>query len=225
MAKYNIFDYAAIGNRIRDNRKRLKLSQEKLLEVLEDKPHFGRNTLSDLENGKPEAFAAVNLAQLSALCELFGCSIGYLLGEYDNKSADSQLVHDFTGLSEPAIDYLHEKSCSPKYLEVLDILLAPGNFDNALFHISEYMKATYLYEGLTQIRQERKNQMLLKSIQEYGDLRSYNYSHNDSLDAQIKRTEEQKDIEELRINDCFRFIIQQIESIAKKTSDKAPTTN
>lgn len=216
MPEYNNFNYVAIGDRIRDNRRRLKLSQEKLLEVLENKPHFGRNTLSDLENGKPEAFAAVSLAQLNALCELFECSIGHLLGEYDNKSADSKLVHDFTGLSESAIDYLHEKSQSPKYLEVLNILLKPGNFDNALFHISEYMEAVHQYEGLTHIRQKRQQQMLLESVQEYGDLRSYNYPYNDSLDTQIKQTEEKRDIEELKINNYFRFIIQQIERIAKK---------
>lgn len=223
--EYNGFDYVAIGDRIRNNRKKLKLSQEKLLEVLENKPHFGRNTLSDLENGKPEAFAAVNLAQLNALCELFGCSIGHLLGEYDNKSADSQLVHDFTGLSENAIDYLHDKSRSPKYLEVLNILLNPGNFDNALFHISEYMKAVHQYEGLFQIRRKRQHKILLESVQEYGDLRSYNYPYNDSLDTQIKRAEEQRDIEELRINDYFRFIIQQVRDIAKKGNSNMPDNN
>lgn len=216
MSEYNNFNYVAIGDRIRNNRRKLKLSQEKLLEVLENKPHFGRNTLSDLENGKPEAFAAVSLAQLNALCELFGCSIGHLLGEYDNKSADSKLVHDFTGLSESAIDYLHEKSQSPKYLEVLNILLKPGNFDNALFHISEYMKAVHQYEELTQMRRKRQQQMLLESVQEYGDLRAYNYPYNDSLDTKIKRTGEKKDIEELRVNDYFRFIIQQVERIAQK---------
>lgn len=216
MSEYNSFNYVAIGNRIRDNRRRLKLSQEKLLEVLENKPHFGRNTLSDLENGKPEAFAAVNLSQLDALCELFGCSIGHLLGEYDNKSADSKLVHDFTGLSESAIDYLHEKSRSPKYLEVLNILLKPGNFDNALLHISKYMKAVHLYKGLNEMRNRRREQILIKCIQEYGDLRSYNYPYNDSLDTKIKDTEMQLDIEEFKIDQYFKYIIQEITRIANE---------
>lgn len=77
-------NYMKIGEKICGQRKKLGFSQNELLDELcyLNKPHFGRNTLSKLENGDPEAFKAINMGQWIALCELFECSVGQLLGEY-----------------------------------------------------------------------------------------------------------------------------------------------
>lgn len=86
----------------------MHLSQEKLLESLQDSnlPHFGRNTLSRLENGDPSAFNAVSMGQWIALCDVFGCSVGHLLGEYDSTTYDLEFIRQKTNLTEKAVTIL-----------------------------------------------------------------------------------------------------------------------
>ena len=108
MKEYKSLNYIEIGERIRTYRKRKNLSQEKLLANLAEKklPHFGRNTLSALENGNEEKINAVTLPQWDALCSVFGCSIGSLLGEYECETYDNQFIKDKTRLSETSIKNL-----------------------------------------------------------------------------------------------------------------------
>ena len=120
-----------------------------------------------------------------AYCTFFGCSSDYLFGLIDCKKHDVQFIHNETGLSEISINYLRDKARSEKYDHILGIFLKYGNFDNALFHIQKYMKAVQLYEGLTEIRRKRHETVLLNCMQKDGDLISYNYPYNDSLDKEI----------------------------------------
>lgn len=156
-----------------------------------------------------------------AYCTFFGCSSDYLFGFIDCKTHDDQFIHDETGLSVISINYLRDKARSKKFSHILGIFLKYGNFDNALFHIEKYMKAVQLYEGLTDIRKKRNETVLLECIQKDGDLTSYNYPYNDSLDKKMKDTEMKMDIEEFKIDQHFKFIIQEINRIAKQ---KAPDT-
>ncbi len=84
------------------------------------------------------------------------------------------------------------------------------------------MKNVYLYQGLTKIRHERHEKIISDYIQKDEDLTSYNYPHNDALDKKIHETGRDLDIEEFKIDQHFKFIIQEIERIAK---EKAPDTN
>lgn len=105
MSKYN---YIEIGNRIRSERNKLKLSQENLIDAIKGKgkPTCGRNILSGLENGDESAFNGISLDKMLALCEEFGCSLSYLLGEYSCKNYDTEFIHQTMGLSEDAVTYL-----------------------------------------------------------------------------------------------------------------------
>lgn len=105
MYKYN---YIEIGNRIRSERNKLKKSQEDLIGTIKnkDKPTCGRNILSGLENGDESAFNGISLDKMLALCEEFGCSLSYLLGEYSCKNYDTEFIHQTIGLSEDAVTYL-----------------------------------------------------------------------------------------------------------------------
>ncbi len=115
MTKYISRDYQAIGNRIMSYRKRITVmsshgkrkaaSQSDLIALLRERnlSTIGRNTLSDLENGIEEAFIGMSLAQWDALCTIFDCSIGHLLGEYECHNYDTQFIHEQTCLSEKAI--------------------------------------------------------------------------------------------------------------------------
>jgi len=105
MLKYN---YNEIGERIRKKRKKLSLSQDELLNKIRDKgkPCFGRNTLSRIENGDPAAFNAISIAELTALCEEFQCSISHLMGEYSFRNYDNKFICTQTGLSEESVERL-----------------------------------------------------------------------------------------------------------------------
>ena len=66
--KYN---FKKIGNRIREERKKLKWSQADLITHLQDHNiYIGRNTLSAIENGDVENSQGC-FKMIPALCELF----------------------------------------------------------------------------------------------------------------------------------------------------------
>ena len=123
MLKYN---YIEIGNRIRSERNKLKLSQENLIHAIKSKgkPTCGRNILSGLENGDESAFNGISLDKMLALCEEFNCSLSYLLGEYSCKNYDTEFIHQTIGLSEDAVTYLidiqEKKQLKETELETID---------------------------------------------------------------------------------------------------------
>ena len=104
--KYN---YQKIGDRIRDNRKSLEYSQDEFIRILKDEHQvrIGRNTLSNVENGNlsPEKFT---MPLLIAICKIFNCDIGYLLGEYDENTRKEKVIQEELHLSSKAISTLKE---------------------------------------------------------------------------------------------------------------------
>lgn len=109
--EYNI-DYAKMGRRIAQERKKLKdesgksWTQEKLMEYLKEKGlGISRNTLSSLENGNS---VSVDFNLLIELCKLFSCELGYLLCEegYENRTRQVTDIVSSTGLSEKAVNAL-----------------------------------------------------------------------------------------------------------------------
>ena len=99
MCEYN---YVEIGERIRKERKKLNLSQDDLINTIREKLEhcFGRNTLSKIENGDQAAFKAISVAELTSLCEIFNCSISYLVGEYTFRNYDNKFICEQTNLLE-----------------------------------------------------------------------------------------------------------------------------
>jgi transcriptional regulator with XRE-family HTH domain len=91
----NIYDWKKIGQRIKEERKKIKLSQQELAD---------RKTIANWENGitKPQ------LEDMISLCNLFQCELGYLLAEpdYNCKSQGTSYIQEVTGLSEESIDSL-----------------------------------------------------------------------------------------------------------------------
>lgn len=124
MIEYN---YIEIGNRIRYERKKRRLSQDELIENIRNKkkPTFSRNILSRLENGEESAFNGISMNKIIALCEELDCSLSYLLGEYSCKNYDSEFIHIQTGLTESAISSLlnANKTSKNKFLFVLSELI------------------------------------------------------------------------------------------------------
>lgn len=102
------YNYKEIGRRIaalRKSWKPRKLSQTDLIKLLEGKYSIpiGRNTLSDLENGRP---VSLKIDFLFALCDIFGCELGYILGEYDLPTGRETDIVKETGLSPDSVQKL-----------------------------------------------------------------------------------------------------------------------
>ncbi len=97
-----------IAERIRSKRKEKGCNQDELIEALSYKGvRVGRNTLSNIENGD---FSNCSLNLLIAVCEILGCDIGYIVGEYDYSTKGTAEICKETGLSEKSIENFREIS-------------------------------------------------------------------------------------------------------------------
>ena len=91
------------GKRIKDERRKKKLSQQKLADAISsimvdsDPDYKGteQNTVSNWEKG----VSLPPLSKLIALSEIFDCDIGYLLCDYDEPTRNLADVVEQTGLS------------------------------------------------------------------------------------------------------------------------------
>lgn len=122
-----------IGKIILKERKKLDMTQKEL----GDKIGLVGKQISAYEKGKP----APPVDVMFKLCEVFGCELGYLLGQpgYEGGTALKTAVSERTGLSEKAMNnVLHitgdDESClsfgceSARYRRVLDKLFSDNNF-------------------------------------------------------------------------------------------------
>lgn len=98
-----------IGARIRTERKRIKKSQEELAADVAsiitddaDGKSIGQTTVSNWEKG----LTMPPLNKLICLSQIFGCDVGYLLGDYDERTRDHADACSITGLSQNAVDIL-----------------------------------------------------------------------------------------------------------------------
>ena len=106
-----------------------KISRQKLTDILnsrEDRPVIGdeKATLS-LETLKKWEYGEnpINIEWLPVICDVLGCDIGYLFGEYEEKRRETSDARTVTGLSEAVIERFRreEGTCRKKQLE--DFLL------------------------------------------------------------------------------------------------------
>lgn len=99
---------SSIGERIKEARENLGLSQPELAERLGMEPKKGRSTINNWELGANK----VKDDALKALSERLNVSADYLLGLSDVKTLDTniQSVCSLTGLSEQSVMLLMRKS-------------------------------------------------------------------------------------------------------------------
>ena len=147
-------EYSAktVGERIKQARKEAGLSQIKLIALLRSEQYnagVSRTTLVAIESGEVgKTLDNVSLRTLCAMCDLFDCDMGYLLGEYEEKHRVAAEVCDATGLSETAVQRLsaelaYSKQLSPTQreesvqpIEILSSLLSDGEFWRVLNNLS-----------------------------------------------------------------------------------------
>lgn len=106
-----------VGERIKKERKAMGISQDAFVEKYGQKLSISsRTTLYKWERGEGE-LSIWNILELS---NIFGCSPGYLIGEYDCRTRAATDINAKTGLSEMAITLLSDNP-------------AAGNFVSAVF--------------------------------------------------------------------------------------------
>ena len=100
------YDLKDIGNKIRMERKRKRLSQAELLDMLDEQQgvQIGRNALSSIENG--DECKSFNLQFIQGICNIFDCDTEYLLGENGCLNPEAREIKEITGLPDLASNNL-----------------------------------------------------------------------------------------------------------------------
>lgn len=137
-----------IGKRIKENWKRLKLTQTELLA----KVYLSEKSVASLRKWE-RGERLPDLTTLARMAELFECDIGYLLGDYDESDFSAHKVCEYTGLSERAIDVLHNLKVSGfgpvivsmsgtksrTTLQILDRLIVSEKFSDMFNELGYYL--------------------------------------------------------------------------------------
>lgn len=177
---------------------------------------ISRAALGYYESGKRKPDADI----IRKLCEYYHVSSDYLLGLSDIKKADSTIqgIASMTGLSENVINklcYYNERITS--YTESLNIILRSPNFESALHHIPKYIQAVKIFNLLQNQRRERYENVLSSEPDGMIDGKAiYNWPYNDDLDKNYKECEKEMILQEYSIDKAFKYIIQELERIAKE---------
>lgn len=117
------YSFEPIGSRMKELRKEKGYSLAKVAECCGIQQY---QTVSSWESGN----TTPSLKNLFQMCELYGCELGYLLGEYDCKTRKTADIKAETGLSEKSIERLKtEKNFNPQYTSSVNTLLEFNNGD------------------------------------------------------------------------------------------------
>ncbi len=126
------------GERIRAIREKENTTQETLAAEF----HISRNTLSKIENGvEKDGHPLVTLKFLLEFSKWSNCDIGYLLGEYDEKTRTNADICKETGLDETAISLL-KKWLSLGLGHYIDVPIKERTVKGQI--TCEYDKPTYI---------------------------------------------------------------------------------
>ncbi len=127
MTSYN---WGEIGKRIKKEREAHALT----MEALAEKVGTSRQTISRWEKGEG---VEITLNMLLRMCDIFGCELGYMLGEFPCKTRAATDICAVTGLSEEAVAHITSMYCvgedstesgevARNGMELLNILLESG---------------------------------------------------------------------------------------------------
>lgn len=152
------------------------------------------------------------ISDILELCNALDCDLDYLFTDMQCQTHDVQFIHDYTGLSEDAINKLeyHNRQMH-HYIESLNILLSSANFGNALYYINKYIKAVKLTDGFAKIRRERYEKVL-SNPPDCGD--AYNWPYSDNLDEMYTKSLHEEELSEYNIDTYFRFVIKELARLA-----------
>lgn len=120
-----------VGMHIAAERKKKYKSQQGLADAISELTGstVGQPTVSDWEQGN----SIPQYNTLMAMAFLFGCDVGYLLGDYEQRTHNALEIHETIGISEESINYL--SFCKTwefgEIASVIDVLLHDCQFQNS----------------------------------------------------------------------------------------------
>lgn len=183
-----------------------ELRGDKTLQEVADALGITRVSLGYYEKGerKPDIEVVYKIA------DYYKVSVDYLLGWSKAKSRDigMQGIVEKTGLSEAAINNLcyYRSHNLEEYTKALNIILESPNFESALHHIGKYMELVKIVDIL---QKQRRNRW--ETLVEDG-----NCPYSDNLDRNYKDNEKEMYVQEYLIDKSLKYLIQEIERIAKE---------
>lgn len=131
-----------VGERIKKERKAMGISQDAFVEKYGQKLSISsRTTLYKWERGEGE-LSIWNILELS---NIFGCSPGYLIGEYDCRKREATDIRAKTGLSEMAITLLSDNPAAGNFVSAV---FEDEGIHDLLHEVSEALKL----EGMSALR-------------------------------------------------------------------------
>ena len=206
-----------IGRRIKSERIRYKethgkkLSQEQLLWML-DLSESSTPYLRRWEKGE----AMPSLKQLCQMAEIFGCDVGYLLADYDQRTRDAADLCHITGISEKGAERLKAIKKDPvsgfaknsdgdlypvSARRTVSILLESDRFNRLIDRLGRYL----LFVGGTAEQIERDDDF---SIESDGYRRTIN--HIRSQGAEIIQRQKIAEMDLLVASDELKMIFREI---------------
>lgn len=183
-----------------------ELRGEKTLQEVADALGITRVSLGYYEKGERKP----DIEVIYKIADYYKVSADYLLGWSEAKSRDISIqgIVEKTGLSEAAINKIcyYRSHNLEEYTKALNIILKSPNFESALHHIGKYMEIVKIVDILQQKRRER-----WEMLGEDG-----NWPYSDNLDQNYKDNEKEMYVQEYLIDKSLKYLIQEIERIAKE---------
>ena len=196
---------------------RLKeLRGNRTLQEVADEIGITRVALGYYEKGERKP----DIEILHRLAAYYHVSCDYLLGLSDIKTPDISIkeISEKTGLSEQAIKKLSFYNTSPNFrrcIDALNFMFCSQYFENALYHIPDYIEKVKIDEILRGKRRDRQHEIEnLYSEQDPNE--AYNYPFADDLDKNYTENAEAMQLQEYIVDKNFRYIIQELERISRK---------
>lgn len=205
----NVFSIDKFSERLRE------LRGKKTLQEVADGVGITRVAMGYYEKGERKPDVEI----LFKIADYYKVSADYLIGLSSVKTPDidTQGMAAKTGLSERAIERICYIGNFLHHAEPLNILLQSANFESALFHIDQYIDNVKIVEILRKKRQEMLQAVFSEGPDNIVNGEPvYNWPHNDNLDKNYKEKEKDMLLEEYSIDRAFKYIIQEVERIAKK---------
>lgn len=132
-----------IGTRIKACRKAAGMTQAELLGKL-GMSEKSAPSLRNYEQGK----SLPDTKTLFRMADIFGCDIGFLIGDYDAPRRELDDVCKQTGLNPEAARKLQEFKANDKWIASLNLLLCAQNFPSILTRLSAFADEAERLSGL-----------------------------------------------------------------------------
>lgn len=153
---------------------------------------------------------------VTTICNMFGCDMDALFGNISHSTHDLEFICNETGLSENSVQKLQYLKKHTKRTKVIDFLLNSANFENSLLHYELFLENAHLLHGLRKIRTDKREAAAV----EFSESGNYNVSNVPDGDENLCKMIEKHDLlcarEHLTLNEYAGFIIQEVETMAKK---------